>query len=145
MFRADKRDGVSTGEIPASHSKNTVREKLALLFLRQQHRPDGFLSGIKRETALLHPALSSRARNSLSLQPSVHHREQAFGFSPLCSSLVFPFQTCNLHPAHNSSFLGKSLRCTLYKTHKNKLVLILQIPALPNKDLKELYKQWIKP
>lgn len=91
-FRADKRDWVRTGEIPASQSKgtDTAREKLPLPFLRQQHGPDGSLSGIKRETALLHPALSSRARNSPSLQPSLHHREPAFGFFPLCFSLPFP-------------------------------------------------------
>lgn len=89
MFRADKRDWVRTGEIAASQSKgtDTAREKLPLPFPRQQHRPDGSLSGIKRETALRHPALPSRARNSLSLQPSVHHREPASGFFPLCSSL----------------------------------------------------------
>lgn len=67
--------------------------------------------------------------------------------SPLCSPLLPPvyLPTCHRCLPRSSSFLGKPLRCALYKIHKNKLFLILQTVVLPNKDLKELYKQWIKP
>lgn len=78
--------------------------------------------------------LAPRQASSSLLLPSL--------FFPAASSLLVTLQPCHLR---QFLFSGKSLRCPLYKIHKNKLFLILQTLVLPNKDLKELYKQWIKP
>lgn len=91
-----------------------------------------FLRGWK--VAPLAPRLAPPRGSSSLLLPSL--------FFPAASSLLVTLQTCHLR---QFLFSGKSLRCPLYKIHKNKLFLILQTLVLPNKDLKELYKQWIKP
>lgn len=119
---------------------------------QKQYCPDGSLQGIRRKTAPLYPSLSSRTENSSS-SPAQHSQWRIsllllpFLIFPGSASLLFlPHRLSPLQlPAHNPSLFRKSLRCTLHKIHKNKLFLILQIPVLPNKDLKELYKQWIKP
>lgn len=91
-----------------------------------------FLQGWK--VAPLAPRQAPPRGSSSLLLPSL--------FFPAASSLLVTLQPCHLR---QFLFSGKSLRCPLYKIHKNKLFLILQTLVLPNKDLKELYKQWIKP